>query len=523
MMSICRLLCLVSSFVFGAAKHHEAKDEAVVIVVDPIWDDVASYAEHVPLLGKFKIVKVMTRLGKSHAFSAGHVDIYRKFTYQSETADPDGATTEICPQLKKLGIPIAAVIPTSDGTTVLTDQLAACVGARGSPSTGPLALARRDKWAMGESVRKAGLRSVKEKIVTSWTQAEAFLKTLEPPLSPQSPCIFKVLTGAGGEGVIKVYDMVEAKAQFMAIQNSHSQFGGVYTKVLIQEFLKGREYAIDSVSRDGVHKVVAVWFEDFREANGVFDQYFGFKLLDPADAFTKIIIDYGTKVLDATGLRDGAANTEVKWLELEQKACLVEINARWAGIGWKDGLAVEQAAVGTNQVAAAFDAYLDQDAFDKMPSVLPLKQHGAVVFTVNTQRGILIGIPGLYVAMHSPSFLSSDLEYATMGKVLPLTTPNAIPINIALVHPVEAVVTADYNRLIDLEYADQFFDIMQLKRMPHQDAPFPSTNLAGLMVEQRPLMLLAAVGGLLATGVMVMLVMRRKATDDTEYFLATDC
>jgi len=246
--------------------------------------------------------------------------------------------------------------------------------------------------------------------------------------------------------------------------------------------------------------------------------------LDPADPFTKIIIDYGTKILDATGLRDGAANTEVKWLEDEQQACLVEINARWAGIGWKDGLAVENAAVGTNQITAAFDAYLDQDAFDKMPSVLPLKQHGAVVFTVNTQEGILIGIPGLYVAEHSPSYLSSDKEYATMGKVLPPTTPNAIPINIALVHPDEDVVTADYERLIDLEYADQFFDIMQLKKMPHQNAPFPSTNLAGVMVGQTSLLMLAAVGaGLIATGVMVTRLTKRETRDDTEYFLATDC
>merc|ERR1719181_2138713 len=86
-------------------------------------------------------------------------------------------------------------------------------------------------------------------------------------------------------------------------------------EILIQEFLQGKEYVIDSASRDGVHKVIMVWNEDLRPGNGHFDLYFGFKVMDPKDQKTMAIMDYANKVLDATGLQNGASNMEVMWLE----------------------------------------------------------------------------------------------------------------------------------------------------------------------------------------------------------------
>jgi len=335
---------------------------------------------------------------------------------------------------------------------------------RGNAATGELGAARRDKWIMGETIRKAGLRSVRQKKVSSWKQAEEYLLSWDPPLSHETPCVFKILAGSGGEGDAEVYSLEQAKSYWNNIHDSVDIYADVNKEILIQEYLRGREYAVDSVSRDGVHKVVAVWFEDFRPANGIFDQYFGFKLLDPADPLSQKIIDYSNKVLDATGLRNGAANTEVKWLDAEDTPCLVEVNARWAGVNWNDGLAVEKACVGQDQITATFDAYLDQDAFDSMPAVRPLIQHGAVVFTINYQAGILTAVPGMEATKSSASYLNMDVDSATglagmIGNLLPLTTPNSIPINIALANKDEAVVDADYKRLLSLQEKGDFFTV----------------------------------------------------------------
>ena len=42
-----------------------------------------------------------------------------------------------------------------------------------------------------------------------------------------------------------------------------------------QEFLQGKEYVVDCVTRDGVHTTTFVWVYDKREANGGGFVYFG--------------------------------------------------------------------------------------------------------------------------------------------------------------------------------------------------------------------------------------------------------
>lgn len=438
-------------------------EKAVVLVVDPAWDDVAGYINHIPLLNKFKIVKVMTRLGKAHHFLPGHMTPWARFTYQSETPDPVAASKEICPQLEKLSIPIEAVIPTSDGAVQLTDQIAACLHKPGNPSTGLLGSARRNKWVMHRAMQNAGLRTMREQVVTNWPDAKALLDTWNPPLSSENPCVFKILQGSGGDGTVRINSLDQAKKTWAKLQGSTDATGDVSTEVLVQEFLVGKEYAIDSVSRNGVHKVVAVWMEDFRPANGIFDQYFGMKLMNPDHQKIKSIIEYGTQVLDATGLHNGAANTEIKWLDNQQIPCLMEINARWAGINWGDGLTAEETCTGKNIIEAAFESYLDKAAFDAMPAVRPITCHSALIQTLNYKAGFLKAIPGLDEVKKMKTYLSSDIDSAQglsglIGKVLPLTSPNNIPVNIALKSNDEKEVDADYDRIIQMEKENKFFD-----------------------------------------------------------------
>jgi hypothetical protein len=48
----------------------------------------------------------------------------------------------------------------------------------------------------------------------------------------------------------------EVRFAFDKINGQINGLGSVNEGVLVQEFLGGVEYAIDSVSRDGVHKIV---------------------------------------------------------------------------------------------------------------------------------------------------------------------------------------------------------------------------------------------------------------------------
>merc|ERR1712091_342619 len=102
--------------------------------------------------------------------------------------------------------------------------------------------------------------------------------------------------------------------------------------------------------------------------------------MDPKDLKTKAIIDYANKVLDATGLQNGAADMEVFWIEEEGTPCVTDLNARWGALTWHDGLKLDNALTGHDQITATIQAYLDRDSFNKIPLVPSFKENGAVVF-----------------------------------------------------------------------------------------------------------------------------------------------
>jgi hypothetical protein len=81
---------------------------------------------------------------------------------------------------------------------------------------------------------------------------------------------------------------------------------------LVQEFLQGKEYVIGKVSRDGVHKLVAIWQYDKREINGASFVYFGTKLMNSSAPMFQRMVAYSTEVLDALGIKQGPSHMEVR-------------------------------------------------------------------------------------------------------------------------------------------------------------------------------------------------------------------
>ena len=124
-------------------------------------------------------------------------------------------------------------------------------------------------------------------------------------------------------------------------------------------------YVVDMVSRDGVHKVVAIWAYDRRPVNGAGFVCFGQRLLTVADeAECSALISYQLGVLNALGIKHGPTHGEVKWCKGEP--VLVEVGARCHG---GDGLWVKVAdeCLGYNQVASTVYSYLDEDKFNALP------------------------------------------------------------------------------------------------------------------------------------------------------------
>jgi hypothetical protein len=109
---------------------------------------------------------------------------------------------------------------------------------------------RRDKKIQQELIRKTGLRSVRQACGSEFSQVESFLQTENYPL------VLKPNESAGSDGVKLCHSFSEAKEHFHKLMKSQMVNGGECPAVLCQEFLRGKEYVVDHVSRDGIHKTM---------------------------------------------------------------------------------------------------------------------------------------------------------------------------------------------------------------------------------------------------------------------------
>ena len=114
----------------------------------------------------------------------------------------------------------------------------------------------RDKPAMKEVLREAGVPTAQSTGTSSFEEAHAFAESVGFPL------IVKPRAGAGASGTSRVEDMEELDA---ALNASHVQHGA---SVAIEEFVEGHEGFWDTLTADGevVHEFVSHYYPGVLEA-----------------------------------------------------------------------------------------------------------------------------------------------------------------------------------------------------------------------------------------------------------------
>lgn len=187
---------------------------------------------------------------------------------------------------------IDAVLPGAELGVLLADAITDALNLRRNRMEH--SPARRDKYLMGETLREAGIRSVKQVKAETWSQAQAFIQSEFGSESIQ--IVLKPLESAGTEDVILCSSMEQAKTTFASIFGKINGLGIENRAVLVQEFLEGNEYVIDTVSLDGTHKVTAIWKYDKRRVNDAAFVYFGLSLI-PATGNINDLIEYQFQVL----------------------------------------------------------------------------------------------------------------------------------------------------------------------------------------------------------------------------------
>jgi biotin carboxylase len=217
---------------------------------------------------------------------------------QNCEVESEVAINDIIQGVQALGFPVIAVLAGAETGVELADQLSERMGLITNGTA--LSEARRNKFVMGETIRAAGIRAVKQLRATTWGEISGWITEWNPmPFK----VIVKPMDSAGSDDVTLCQSIQDVQNAFGNIMGKINGLGLVNKAVLVQEYLEGQEYVVDMVSRDGEHKVAAIWAYDRRPANGAHFVCFGQRLLTGDDKLCPELVAYMKKVVTALGIR----------------------------------------------------------------------------------------------------------------------------------------------------------------------------------------------------------------------------
>ncbi len=241
------------------------------------------------------------------------------------------------------------IIPGSDAGIVWANKMSYELGL---PCNNPEILRKMiSKRCMQESLKKSNLRHIKSKAIRTFDEAKEFLSQVN-----SSEIVIKPSIGQASIGVCickddeEIADAIELNSGIDVLDND---------EMIVQEYISGDEYVLDSVSCNGVNRIIAGYKYYKIQTEGGAAIYDYLITVDESDPSFKKIMEYHKKVIPAIGIEYGAIHAEYK--VDDEGPVLMEVNCRVNG-----GLqiySVEEKAWGESHAGAALEAYLNSDKF----------------------------------------------------------------------------------------------------------------------------------------------------------------
>jgi biotin carboxylase len=294
---------------------HAGRLPAAVVLVDAVLNGEpfkrACADEGLPVIGVYTFDRpTLDAMSPRHA-DGDVVSIYGD--------DPD----RISARLAEVTDTVAAIVPATEPSVRCAARLAARWGLPGNPV--PTASACRDKRLMRDLARRKGLRVPAYATVTDAAGLRAAAARIRFPL------IVKPATGAASHNVTLVRDADELQRVFGDERSDRDLFGGVIDEWLVEEYIAGTEYAVNTFSVEGRHTVLDTWRYRLPADSAYDNPYWDFYQVDQATPARAAVERFALEVLDAFGVRVGPCHIEIK-LDAAGPV-LIEIGARLPGAG----------------------------------------------------------------------------------------------------------------------------------------------------------------------------------------------
>jgi biotin carboxylase len=322
---------------------------------------------------------------------ATHPDIYDRYSdavkanitevVVTDFAQPRMALLQLAAWARKR--PVDGVITGWEFFSPLVTQLAAELGLPGHDESG--AAACRNKWLMNAAFGERGVSTAQTMIAATYQEAaDAILRsTLDFPL------VVKPAENAGSVGVTVVRTFDELRAAVEQAQRWPLEFPhGVPldNRVLIQEYLDGKEFSVESVVFRGAITHLAI--TEKHTTGDTSRAEIGHTVpasLGPRSR--RAVLEMADKGLNALGFQNGIAHTELK-LGADGMVKIIEIGARPPG---DHIMKLVEYALGISEARAYIQVALGDE-----PDLLPCRDESAAIrFITPPRAGVFLGLSGI--------------------------------------------------------------------------------------------------------------------------------
>ena len=300
--------------------------------------------------------------------------------------------------------------------------------------------ARRDKRIMHQLLHQSGVpvpwqRHFDKNCTVLWetTEPEPEVVVVKPPAS------------AGTDNIQICHNRLEQDLAVKNILSRTNVYGQQNNGAVVQEYLPGNEYMINTVSVDGNHAAIEVWhsIKQLIDSNPVYDRQI---LEDPTDPEIREIINYVFTVLTALGVRWGGSHTEV--IVTPHGPLLLETATRLPG-GADPSLGLS--VLGRSHLDEVVDSYLAPDVVVERGQIRQLRKVGMGISLISPCSGCLHRPLNLKPIMELPSFHSIRIPLRVGDSVSRTVDLFSKPGGLYLCHEDRNQLSRDYENVREWE------------------------------------------------------------------------
>jgi len=424
----------ISRILMKAMEHDMKIDKKLVIIVDAYGP--ARYFQHYLKKEGYLCAHLLgtpNSLPRLRLFDLEHYDA--TLVHGGDFAETVANITALA---RDLDASLCEILPGVEPGVLLADKLSHHFNLNSNGIE--KSLARRDKSVMANVLTAARVP------IPAYCRTSRLDDVLAFANHHEWPLVLKPLDSAGTNGVYFCHSKEELKQAFHQVIGVENNMGTINQAVLVQTFLHGKEYMVNTVSCNGKHYVSDIWYADKTRVEGYAQIYNKNHLINSSSVEYDILKNYVFTVLEALNIKYGPAHTEV--IITPDGPFLVEIASRISG-------AVDpqfnQACLGTDQIELTLESYLQPEKFlQRINQSYNVKKHGLQIFLSSKKTGKIISMDLAYHLSKIPSVINYSLK-SKIGDILLKTFDlSSSPGMVHLVGEDEKALLNDYQHVLDL-------------------------------------------------------------------------